>query len=97
MLEDMSLDFTSFPAVADERMRVGCTVEDKALPLGLSDGDAHAVDVRVRRGEMCANGSRKKLGRVDGVLLRKDVDGVFDGVSGDYHGVVGAGVSRVRI
>lgn len=59
----------------------------------LDDLDVCGVDVGVGLDEVVTEDSGELLGRVDGVLLRFDVDGLLLGVCSDDWGVVGLRVA----
>jgi hypothetical protein len=59
----------------------------------LDDLDVCGVDVRVGLDEVLAEGRGELLGRVDGVLLREDVNGLLLGVCGNDGAVVCFGVA----
>lgn len=87
------LDNADLLAVAEERVRVWLAVDGHARPAVLDDLDVCGVDVRVGLDEVVAEERGKLLGRVDGVLLGLDVDGLLLGVCGNDGTVVGLGVA----
>jgi len=94
---DKSLDGPDVFAVAKEAVGVRGTVDGQAGPAVHHNVDVGDADVRVRVDEVGAQDTGKELGRVDGVLLCLDVDGVLDGVRGDDDAVVRLGVPSVAV
>lgn len=86
---DAGLDVAGLLAVAEKGVRVRLAIDGHAGPAVLDDFDVRGVDVGVGLEEVGAEDGGEELRGVDGVLLRLDVGGVFDGVGGDDDAVVG--------
>ncbi|KAL2277369.1 hypothetical protein FJTKL_00072 [Diaporthe vaccinii] len=83
------LDVAGLLAVAVEGVRVGLAVDDHAGPAVHDDLDVGGGDVRVGVQEVLTQDRGEELGRVDGVFLCLDVDGVLHRVRGHDDAVVG--------
>ena len=94
---DRGLDVAGLLAVTQEAVGVGLAVDDHARPAVDGDVDVGGRDVGVFVEEVLAQDAGVQLGRVDGVLLGLDVDGVLDGVGSDNHAVVGLGVGSLDL
>ena len=90
---DLSLDVAGLVSVAIEGVWVWFAVNSHACPSVCDDLDVRGCEVRVGLDEVGAEDGGKELGGCDGVLFGFDVDGVFHGVGGYNHAVVGFGVS----
>ncbi|CRK29992.1 hypothetical protein BN1708_005120 [Verticillium longisporum] len=93
---DAGLDGARLLAVAQEGVRVRLAVDVEARPAVDGDANVGDRDVGVRVEEVGAEDGGVELGRVDGVLLGLDVNGVLDRVGGHDDRVVGDGVRRLN-
>lgn len=86
------LDVASLVAVLDEAVRVRLAIYVHASPAVSGDGDVGGVNVRIFGDEVRSQNRSEAFGRVDGMLLGHDEDGVLHRVRGDNDAVVRLGV-----